>query len=412
MPSSPFAPAGTDNEPVVYLKKTLDERRDLARKSWESLERERERVIASGVDVTKPESSKALNELTRLTAAYEIDAAAAKGAENAWMRSVETRVPNGNKGGLGELIAPFSKGLAEGSGSGSFVVPPQFAGSVWDRLAAESVALRSGIAVIETTSDELHLPRLTADATANWTSEGDPISDSEPTLDEVIARPRKLAALVALTNELIADSHPAVLDVVTGNLVRSLALKLDAGIYNGSGIAPEITGLVNQSDIQGVEMGGGDGAPIENLDPLAEAISLLEEENAEATAVILHPRTWGTLAKLKELDSGSNKPLLQDSAGSGSQGIRRSIYGVPVYLSSQIPVDETEGASEDATSVWVYQADQVVAVRRQYVSIEIDRSALFSSDQSLMRAISRWDLVLPNPKAVCRIFGIVPGTPS
>jgi hypothetical protein len=44
---------------------------------------------------------------------------------------------------------------------------------------------------------------------------------------------------------------------------------------------------------------------------------------------------------------------------------------------------------------------------RQDVRVELDRSRLFNSDQSELRAIMRADLVVPNPKAVVRIRGIL-----
>ena len=56
-----------------------------------------------------------------------------------------------------------------------------------------------------------------------------------------------------------------------------------------------------------------------DLDDFVNAFEALETENAKATAIVMHPSTWADLSKLKELTTESNKPLLQDSAGSGSQ---------------------------------------------------------------------------------------------
>ena len=320
-------------------------------------------------------------------------------------RATEDTDGGGRERRLSSWLAGEFRALVEGSGSGSYVVPPSHAREVWDRLAPMSVGLRSGFSVIETDSDELHLPKVTGDASAAWTAEGATISASDPTISEVVAYPRKLAALTQASNELLADSNPSALDIVVQNLLRSLALKLDLGFFEGSGAAPEIRGLKNVVGIQEVSM-GNDGAALADLDPFADAISLLEQENATATAIVMHPRTWKACLKLKEEASGNNKPLLQDSAGSGSQGVRRSIYGVPVYLTSQLSITETQGATNAASSVYVYQADQIVAVRREDARVEVDRSRLFNSDQSEIRGIMRWDVVVPNVKAICRIKGI------
>jgi HK97 family phage major capsid protein len=188
-------------------------------------------------------------------------------------------------------------------------------------------------------------------------------------------------------------------------MVRSIALKFDWGVYEGNGVAPEISGLADITGIQEVSM-GTNGAQITNLDPFADAIGLLETENAQATAIVMNPRTWKTVIKLKETTT-SIKPLVQDEAGGPTASVRRSIYGIPVYLTSQISITEGQGSGTNTSSAYVYQASQVIAVMRQDVRVELDRSRLFNSDQSELQAIMRADLVVPNPKAVVRIRGIL-----
>lgn len=304
----------------------------------------------------------------------------------------------------GQILAAVSGG----SGAGQAFTPPEYsAGYFFDLLAAQSVALRSGIQVLRTENDSLVVPRLLSDQVAYWTSEGSPITDSDPTADTMTATPRKVAALTAISNEVIDDSSPPVLQSFGMQIIRSLALAFDLGVFQGTGTPPQIQGIRGTTGIQDVFMGDNGAAPT-SLDEYAEAIGLLESENAEAGAIVMAPRTWGDLLKLKEQTTGSNKPLLQESAGSGSQGIERRIYGVPVYLSSQLAVNEVKGTSGSVcSSAYVYQPDQLVAVIRRETTVEVDRSRLFNSDQSEMRAIMRADLLVPNPKAVVRISGIL-----
>lgn len=308
---------------------------------------------------------------------------------------------------LGEWLAGETRALAEGTGGGQFIVPTDFLPSIWDRLRAESVGLRSGFSIIETQRDEVHIPKIDTDASSAWVAEGAQIAASDPGIAEVVANPRKLAALVAVTNEIVADSSPSVLRVVTDNLLKSLAAKLDLGFYEGSGAAPEIRGLKNVAGIQSVVTAANGVAPT-SLDFFADAIGLLEQENANATAIVMHPRTWKSLMKLKENSTDSLKPLLSESAASPTGGVQRSLYGVPVFLTSALSIAEAQGTSNDASSVYVYDARQVVAVRRQEARVELDRSRLFNFDQSELRATLRWDLVVPNGKSVVRIAGFRP----
>jgi HK97 family phage major capsid protein len=289
------------------------------------------------------------------------------------------------------------RALAEGSGAGAVISPDQWGPGFYDRLAATSVALKSGIRVIRTDRDAVHVPRIDSDPAAAWTAEAAPITPSDPGYTDIIATPRKLATIVVMSNELIADSNPDVTSLLEMQVARALALKFDLGVFEGSGTPPEIRGLKN---VAGIVLDASlTGAPA-NLDVFANAIATLESNNATASAIVMHPRTWGTLSKLKQGTANNNMPLLLESPGSP---VTRSIYGVPVYLSSQLSV--IEGTAE--SSAYVFDASQVVAVFRQDTRIELDRSRLFNTDQSELRAIMRADVVVPNPLAVVRISKFV-----
>jgi HK97 family phage major capsid protein len=310
---------------------------------------------------------------------------------------------------LGEWMNAEFRSLVEGSGSGAVFVPIHFLNTVWDLLAAKSVGLRSGFSVIDSERDEVKIPHSTGDPTAAFVNEATAITESDPSAAYVTAIPRKLAALTAFSNEVLSDSNPAILDVVAGQMFRSLGLAADLAFYEGDGVAPNLKGLANLTGRQTLDL-GTDGATLASVgvDPFADAIGLLEEANATATAIVMTPRDWRALLKVKELTTGSNKPLLAESAGSPTGGIQRSIFGIPVYLSSQLATDLTHGGASDASRAFVYQASEVLVVRRQETRLELDRSRLFNQDMSELRGILRLDMVVPNPTAVVEIQGIIP----
>jgi HK97 family phage major capsid protein len=320
------------------------------------------------------------------------------------LRAAPAREPAQSDHPLGDWLV---RSLGGGSGAGQAFTPGEFPSVFWDRLAASSVGLASGFRVVTTERDSVTFPRWISDTTAAWVAEAGTITSTDANADTVVATPRKLAGLQRTSNEVLADSNPSLFEVVAAGLVRSLALKADLGFFEGSGTAPEIRGLANVAGITTNTSLGANGLTPVNFDTFAEAIGSLVTANAEAGAIVMAPRTWGTLLKIKEI-SGSVKPVLQDSAGSVSQGVQRSIYGVPVYLSSQLSLTETRGTSTDTSSAYVFAPDQVVVVRRSDVSVELDRSRLFNSDESEIRAICRLDLIVPNPAAVVRIVGFRP----
>lgn len=293
-----------------------------------------------------------------------------------------------------------------GTAGGSFA-PTEAADYFFDRLRARSVVLESGVRVVPTMAARLAIPRVLGDATVSWTDEGDEITPSDPNADTITATPRALKALVYASNELIADSNPDAQNVLADNLAKATALKLDLGLLEGTGTAPQIRGLKNQSGIQTLSM-GTDGAALTNLDPFADALGMLEEADATgAPAIVMHPRNWRALKKIKEA-TGSNKPVLVDGAGSPTEGVRRSIDGVPVWLTTQLSTTETQGTATTANSIYVYDTTQVVVVMRQDATVTTDTSAAFSSDRTAVRVVLRADVVLPDPSGVVRIVGVKP----
>jgi HK97 family phage major capsid protein len=269
-------------------------------------------------------------------------------------------------------------------------------------LRAGSVVLQSGVRVVTTERESIQWPKLSADVSPSWYEETDELVPGDPTFTTLSAVPRKLAHIVELSNEVIDDSDPSITDVLNAHLGVMLGLKLDYFLLEGSGTAPVIRGLKNVVGIQSVSM-GTNGASLTSLDPIADAIGLLEASNATGPYVIvMPPRTKSVIRKLKDQQ---DRPLMEANPTSDAPP---SVFGARVFTTSQLSTTETQGTSSDASSIYVYAPGEIVFVQRQDATIELDRSRLFNLDMSEMRAKLRADLIVPNPEAIVRIRGIRP----
>jgi HK97 family phage major capsid protein/HK97 family phage prohead protease len=283
------------------------------------------------------------------------------------------------------------------------ISPGELSTTLFDRLRAASVVLSTGIATLSTESDSVVYPTLTADVVADAYAEAAPVSATDPTFSTVTATPRKLAALVQTSNEALDDSDPSLATVLNDHLLRVLGLKLDQQLLEGSGTAPQIRGLKNVSGIQTFATGANGLTP--TLDNIADAIALLEGVNVPLSrmAIVAHPRNVATFRKLKASTAGS---YLWDADPSSESPT--TVFGVPIVSSAQLTTTETQGSSSLTNSIYVYDVQSVVYVQRQPIEIELDRSRLFNSDQSEMRAKLRGDLIAPTPTGVVRITGALP----
>jgi HK97 family phage major capsid protein len=179
-----------------------------------------------------------------------------------------------------------------------------------------------------------------------------------------------------------------------------LALKLDQQLLEGTGTAPQIRGLKNIVGIQSLASATNGQNP--TYDNFSDTLALLEAVNvpAERVSVILHNRNIGKLRSIKA--SGTGEYLGGPAQGATPTGI----WGRPYFTTSQLSVNETQGTSTDCNSAYLIDTANVVYVRRTDVEIEIDRSRLFDTDRSEIRAKLRGDLIAPAANAVVRLTGL------
>ena len=315
---------------------------------------------------------------------------------NAATPTVEERIADG--------LRSVHKGESRALTTAASVSPGELSVVLFDRLRASSVILATGITTLTTTADSVTYPTLTADVSPSWTTEAATITPGDPTFATLTATPRKLAHLVQFSNEVLDDSDPSIATVLNTHLLAVLALKLDAGLLEGSGTPPEIRGLKNIAGTQTVTS-ATNGATA-TLDMFADAIALLEAVNVprERMRIVMHPRNVATLRKLKA-STGGTYLWSADPATSSPTGI----FGVPVYTSPQLGTGETQGSSGAvANSAYVYDVESLVYVQRTPIEVELDRSRLFNSDQSEMRAKLRGDLISPTPTGIVRVVGLLP----
>src|SRR3954447_25932111 len=120
-------------------------------------------------------------------------------------------------------------------GLGSAVTPEEWASYVLDHLSAASVVLASGATEVRTSAKQVHVPRVLTDGTAGWYSELEEITEGAPTGDELVLTPKKVATLAKLSDEVVADSTPSVLDSAGTAMVRAVALEADRAMIAATG---------------------------------------------------------------------------------------------------------------------------------------------------------------------------------
>ena len=228
-------------------------------------------------------------------------------------------------------------------------------------------------------SHELRVPRVTADPVAQFVGEGEEIPLSSATVDEIVIRPAKIAALDSITRETLADSTTARSEFGKA-MVRSIGVAGDKAFFGASSDPDNPTSL---ADVVGVTTVPA-GTTWANLDAFADAVGVVEGAGATVTHWVANPADAGELRKLKS-STGSNSPLLATDPAAGA---RRLVEGAPVIVSPHVPVG----------TIWGLDRTRILSVIRENATeATISDGPYFSSDRLAMRVTARiaWGFVHP-----------------
>lgn len=249
-------------------------------------------------------------------------------------------------------------------------------------IAAKSIAFQAGT-VITTGNETIRFPMLTADPAVGWYAENTQISLTDPTTNELVVTPKKVAGLTQISNEAAADTNPAVAEQVGQSLGRSVAKKIDAAFF-GNTVTNGPSGLLSLSGVNVVDTGT---LTLTSLDPFHQAKADALADGATLSVFILAPDVALTLAKAKQA-SDSNMGLL-DNVGDGV-----NLAGVPVLVSTDVATG----------NAWGLDGSQVLIIQRTGTTVATSTDKAFDYDAVQVRATARVGFGFANPAGVVRLY--------
>lgn len=320
------------------------------------------------------------------------------------------------KGVKGLQLDLQTKTLAEGTGSaGGFLVPPQYIQELLEIIRPNAVAFQAGVQTRVVNSNLVNLPTMTTAAVASWIAENGAISPTDQVFGQQSASLSKLGAGVKVSNELIADSDPAIMEIVQQDLARVIALKLDLGVFEGSGSAPEIRGFANTSGVTaGPSMGANGATPtFANLSDLQYALESLNITDYDRWAFVMHPRGINTFRKIQDT---AGYPILMANQGvnAPNRSFGPNLFGYPYYLTTQLSIARTVGTSSDTTNVYFGRFWESYVLMSGGLMIDTSTEAAdatnsaFWSDQTWIRAKQRVGFLVRRPSGVVVWTGVRP----
>ncbi len=286
---------------------------------------------------------------------------------------------------LGQDVKAMSS-LTDAAGG---YLTPTIIGSEIIRLRDAAATLRPLFSQITVTSDSYQLPAVTGGLTVGWVAElaEKPVSDL--TFGQITTSVFTAAGLAAASNQLLADSRPSVDGLINFELAKRLAILEEKAFLNGSGTG-QPRGILNTSGVGTTALTST--AVLDLLDAILTAATAVETAHQEyPTAIVLHPRTWNRIVAARETSTSAQYII---GEGANAQGRRasdarpaRSLFGIPVYTSSNVPTNLGTGTNESRVIVGVFSEGLILD--RQGITLDESEHVYFTSNQTVFRGEER-----------------------
>lgn len=299
------------------------------------------------------------------------------------------------------LRALQQKAMAVGTGSaGGYMVPVEWLPDILPLLRAAAV-VRSANPRIVPFAKELRQTSISAGSTAYYRAENAPITVSDITFGEApLLTPRDLTGLVISSNALLEHATTAD-DTIRNDLVEVLALREDLAFLQGTG-GTEPTGMRNFA-----------GNTLNPLTPGANGFQPTLADWRKLKARTRRLRTPGSrwvafmapelITRFETLVDSTGRFLADANLLSYDDNTGRGdIDGLPVFTSTQIPINLTMGSSTDVSYVILAQMSDLIVGESRDLRLDISTEAAyqistvwhstFQEDQTAFRAILSHDI--------------------
>lgn len=295
------------------------------------------------------------------------------------------------------------KAMTEGTDAqGGYLVRPQVERQIVLARELDNV-LRGLCSKLNVTSNAIQLDQLGLTTTAGWVAElAQKPETTGMTLATVTASVFTAAGLATISNQLLADSNPAVDGLVTADLTKRLVALEEAAFINGTGTGQPL-GILNTPGIGATPLTATDVLSL--LDAILDAVADVETDHGAPTAILMHPRTWTRILKSRDAQGA----YYIDPAGgvqdprTGLRGPVKSLWGYPVVTSNRIPTNLGAGTNESRIIVGDFR--EALILDRQGITVDESKHVYFTTNQTVFRAEQRVGFTAARTPAAFNVVG-------
>lgn len=217
--------------------------------------------------------------------------------------------------------------LVEGSGSGSYVVPVEYANQIFAQVGKFGKARQYATLWTPSTSS-VKIPDMTADVAVTVPGENTAYSESSPTLAQKTLTIKAVGALSPFSNELLEDNNVNLLDFIANRFGLAIAKFEDTHTFGSS--TSYFTPMLALTSAATVTSASTSVLGI-NADELQDMRRAVSEDFWANAKYFMHPYV---LAYIEQIKDSSGNYIVRQPADSSQN---RTIWGHEIITVSGMP---------------------------------------------------------------------------
>lgn len=275
-------------------------------------------------------------------------------------------------------------------------------GSIIDVLLPRTVLRGLGVQQLSNLVGNLDLPTASTLPSAGWNTENGTATEKSPAFSKVTFSPKRLAAYIQVSNQLMLQSSNSIDAYVRNWLLQAMAQSMEAAAIKGGG-SNEPTGIIANSSVNVVYAGGAtsNATNANGAAPVwADVVNLMkavENANGEGVAYLTNPLVKAKLQTTPRQSSGVEGNFIWPAGGS-------ELNGYPVATSTLVPSNLSKGTSSTLSAAIFGDFSKMALASWGGMELTVDpySGATAGLTNVVLNAYMDCNLLQPAAFAVCK----------
>lgn len=275
-------------------------------------------------------------------------------------------------------------------------------GSIIDVLLPRTVLRGLGVQQLSNLVGNLDLPTASTLPSAGWNTENGTATEKSPAFSKVTFSPKRLAAYIQVSNQLLLQSSNSIDAYVRNWLLQAMAQSMESAAIKGGG-SNEPTGIIANASVNVVYAGGAasNATNANGAAPVwADVVNLMkavENANGEGVAYLTNPLVKAKLQTTPRQSSGVEGNFIWPAGGS-------ELNGYPVATSTLVPSNLSKGTSSTLSAAIFGDFSKMALASWGGMELTVDpySGATAGLTNVVLNAYMDCNLLQPAAFAVCK----------